>query len=618
MVQYETHTRKATILKTLQKRSNLLSYAFVLVTGLLVSISAFLLEKNWENADNERNFDSLAQNQTLAIKSRIFSTIDSLRSIRGLYNSSNFVDRNEFAVFIESLEIKEQIQALEWIPRVPHILRSEVEQMARDDGFADYSFTERLPNGELVRALDRDSYFPVFYVEPLFGNTGALGFDLASNPARKAALDEAMNTGQAVVTSRIKLVQSDGAQFGFLIFMPIFVDGAVPMMLQDRREKLVGYALGVYKMSDLVASVLSRDAEASTALDVAVFDLSAPLEEQLLFTTDDTGLTRADTVAEYSTHETFKFAGREWQISIVTAPNSSLTTASQSRWLFFGFGLFATFAGLLYLNGLFGRAIFADNQVTLKTAELVQADVVKEQILQKLKQTNQDLESFTFVASHDLKAPLRGIDNLVSWIAEDSDSSLSEDSLFNLQRLKTRVQRLENLLEGLLEYSHAGAIKAKTSHVNSYELCQSITEYLSPPRGFTITLDPNLPSFETQKTALQTVLNNLISNALKHHDLPTGEINVSVKDSGSHYVFSVADNGPGIAPEHHKKIFEIFQTLVPRSKKDTSGIGLSIVTRLVSAAGGEISIHSNPGQRGTEFRFSWCKNWPTEEPQYAT
>ena len=208
---------------------------------------------------------------------------------------------------------------------------------------------------------------------------------------------------------------------------------------------------------------------------------------------------------------------------------------------------------------------------------------------------------------------MRGIDNLVTWIVDDEESSLSEESIHNAERLRVRVNRLENLLDGLLEYSRLGRMEVEETSVDSRSLCGEIVEYLAPPAGLVIKISDTLPTFSTSKTALETVLNNLISNAIKHHDRETGEISVSSEDLGDQIKFSVSDDGPGIDPLHHKRIFEAFQTLSPRSKVDTSGIGLALVARIIFTAGGTCEVLSEAGKRGTTMSFTWAKSWPKTE-----
>ena len=237
----------------------------------------------------------------------------------------------------------------------------------------------------------------------------------------------------------------------------------------------------------------------------------------------------------------------------------------------------------------------------------------RERFLRKLKKTNEELESFAYVASHDLKAPLRGIDNLVSWIVEDPDSRLSEESQRNAGRLRTRVVRLEALLDGLLEYSRIGKRRSKKWGRWTPGSCASKSQN-TWPRPMVSRFPPRRIYRSSTRSSRRWRPCCATSSAMpsSHHDRDDGRIEVSAVDQGEAYRFIVRDDGPGIDPAHHDRVFEIFQTLAPRSRLDTSGIGLSIVTRLVASAGGSIHIESDAGERGTAFHFTWKKTWPTD------
>ena len=587
----------------------------VLTVGSLASFTAYDLVGEWEKVGQNEHFERLSQEQILGIREEIFSTTAVLRSIRGVFDASQNVDREDFTTFVKSLEVDDHIQALEWIPRVSRQDRASFERAAIADGLTEFQFTERASQGVMTGAGDRQYYFPVYFVEPLAGNETAVGFDLGSNTTRLAALNQARSGGQEVASARITLVQETGEQFGFLIFMPVYAGGSVPDTPARREAELEGFALGVFRMGDLVTSVLSghdpiRSSGHASELDVFVFDETAPPEDRLLYPKGAEFETREDIAYEMRSVTEIAFAGRTWSIVVVPGANSVFSAFSWTPVLVFAMGLIATGLTALYLNLLLGRTRYADALVEARTRDLVAISDHREAIVLKLKETNKDLESFTYVASHDLKAPLRGIDNLVTWIVEDPDSTLSEDSQANAVRLRTRITRLENLLEGLLEYSRLGQLKADTMPVDAQRLGEEIADYLDPPAGIVVSIGPGLPVIETVESTLQTVLSNLIGNAIKHHDRDHGEVRVSAVDLGDEYRFSVADDGPGIDPSHHQRIFEIFQTLVPRSKVDTSGIGLSIVTRIVAAAGGSIRVDSVAGERGTTFHFTWKKSWP--------
>ncbi|MFQ3617855.1 MAG: ATP-binding protein [Cyanobacteriota bacterium] len=223
-----------------------------------------------------------------------------------------------------------------------------------------------------------------------------------------------------------------------------------------------------------------------------------------------------------------------------------------------------------------------------------------------LEDRNRELEQFAYVASHDLKAPLRAIANLSEWIEEDLSGQLPPENQQQLHLLRGRVHRMEALINGLLEYSRVGRIESPVERVSLSVLLDEVIDSIDPPDTFTITIPPDLPTLITKRLPLRQVFANLISNAVKHHDRSDGQVRIGMKDLGDRYEFSVADDGPGIAPEYHRKVFMIFQTLQARDVKESTGVGLSIVKRIVETEGGIIRLDSEEGA-GSTFYFTWNK-----------
>lgn len=225
----------------------------------------------------------------------------------------------------------------------------------------------------------------------------------------------------------------------------------------------------------------------------------------------------------------------------------------------------------------------------------------------QLQARNKELDEFAYVASHDLKAPLRAIANLAHWLKEDLEGQLPDENQQQLNLMQSRVKRLEGFVEGLLQYSRAGRQTIEALPLDPAQLLQDIVDSLSPPETMQIVIPETGPTLNTQKLLLQQVLTNLISNAVKYHHRPNGCITVSIEDLGSKAQFAVADDGPGIAPEYHDRIFGVFQTLASRDTVESTGIGLSIVKKLVENQGGEVTLISEPGH-GSTFTFSWPKD----------
>jgi signal transduction histidine kinase len=222
----------------------------------------------------------------------------------------------------------------------------------------------------------------------------------------------------------------------------------------------------------------------------------------------------------------------------------------------------------------------------------------------ELKRSNQDLDQFAYIASHDLKAPLRAIDHLSTWVLEDVGHLLPDRSHEHLQKMRSRIKRMERLLDDLLAYSRAGRYRGEASLVDTNELVARVIDTVSPPDNFTIKVVNEMPTMFTYAAPLETVLRNLVNNAIKHHDKPQGEVRISAKVKDSLVEFAVADDGPGIDPAFHDRIFQMFQTLRPRDQVEGSGIGLAVVEKIVESVGGTVSVESTPGE-GATFRFIW-------------
>ncbi|WP_133131332.1 sensor histidine kinase [Legionella yabuuchiae] len=236
---------------------------------------------------------------------------------------------------------------------------------------------------------------------------------------------------------------------------------------------------------------------------------------------------------------------------------------------------------------------------------VISKDITKaKEMEERLRKSNQELEQFAYIVSHDLKAPLRAIMQLTSWIEEDNQDKLDKDSKKNLRLLRERAERMSGLIDGILQYSRAGRMNVEISEVNTKHLLQEIIETVDPNHTFTIRLPEHLPVFNTALIPLSQVFSNLISNAVKHHHRSKGHLVIEVNDAGNYYQFSVKDDGPGIEEKHLEKIFNLFQTLTPKDGLESTGIGLSIVKKIVESQGGTIKVQSKLG-KGSCFIFTW-------------
>jgi signal transduction histidine kinase len=223
-----------------------------------------------------------------------------------------------------------------------------------------------------------------------------------------------------------------------------------------------------------------------------------------------------------------------------------------------------------------------------------------------LKRKNEELDQFAHIVSHDLKAPLRGISNVITWIDEDHSHELSPKVHEYLQLINGRLARAENLIKGILSYARIGTEVMVKEKVEVAQMVSEILENTEVPSSVSVVVDKSLPAIYTERLPLFQVLSNLINNAVKYNDKQSGLVIVYSTEQSDHHQFFVEDNGPGIATSHQGKIFKIFQTLQERDSFESTGVGLAIVQKILDARKEKVEIYSDLG-KGSTFVFTWKK-----------
>ena len=246
------------------------------------------------------------------------------------------------------------------------------------------------------------------------------------------------------------------------------------------------------------------------------------------------------------------------------------------------------------------------DEISRLTASLNNMARVLAEHITLLNRKNEELNQFAHIVSHDIKTPLRGIDNVVSWIEEDHYVDTPRRVKEYVGMIKGRVRRAESLLNGILSYSRIGREVQKKEVVSVSELIDEIKGYLPPKKGIKLIVQHPLPELFTERLPLFQVFSNLLNNAYHYHNKETGIVRVFHKEMGDHYKFFVEDNGPGIAKSYHEKIFVIFQTLQEGDNNESTGVGLAIVKKILTDRKLNIELVSEPGT-GSTFSFTWPK-----------
>jgi len=238
--------------------------------------------------------------------------------------------------------------------------------------------------------------------------------------------------------------------------------------------------------------------------------------------------------------------------------------------------------------------------------ERKKAEERQAQLLREVESINQELKDFAYVVSHDLKAPLRGIGTLVNWISTDYADKLDDEGKEQMGLLLRRVDRMHNLIEGVLQYSRVGRVKEEMVQVDLKTLVPEVIDTVAAPENIEITIEDELPTVGLEETRIIQVFQNLISNAVKYMDKPKGKVRIGCVEEDGFWKFSIADNGPGIEEKYFERIFKIFQTLSARDEFESTGVGLTVVKKIIGMYGGKIWVQSEPG-KGSTFFFTLPK-----------
>ncbi len=353
-----------------------------ILIGIGLSVLTFFAVYTREYKEMRLTFEQEAGERYDSLKREIEFDLHTLEALTAFYQASRDVDRSSFRNFVKPLLDRHQsIQALEWIPRVTASRRKIYEESAQRDGHRAFQITERDTTGRMVSARERGEYFPVYFVEPYKGNETALGFDLASNPTREASLSLARDTGRTTATPRVILVQEIANQPGVLVFVPVYGRDARAGSLEERRQNLIGFTLGVFRIGDIVKHSLAH--LNPKQISVALYDQSAPSDYRLLYSYS------AGTKATMTPPEILKddgsrgqlrhvgaldVAGRAWVAVFTPTPDYLGEKRIWQPWAALAIGLVFTAFVAGYLLTIISRTRRVEKLVDERTRDLAQAN----------------------------------------------------------------------------------------------------------------------------------------------------------------------------------------------------------------------------------------------------
>jgi len=561
--------------------------ALILLLGLGVTLTTTAWVERWERLSRQSEFQKQTNNLTTALQRTTNRYTELLLSISDLYSAvNNDVDAAAFRRFVNrAVKDYPGIQALEWAPQITQSERINYEQWLSTLTNRDRAFiTERdKQTAQLRPAAERNFYVPVTFVEPLSSNEAALGYDLASDETRRIALEIARDTGAIAATGRIQLVQEKTEnQYSFLVFVPVYRQPV--STLDSRREAVLGYVLGVFRVADVIEESL-RDLDYE--VDFYVLDQTARPPEQLLGVySSETQKVSAERQAMQelqkphplctnSTNciQNIQLGQREWQIVFVPADARSFLWGTLATLII---GLLLTATMLVYFSRW-------------------QNELKRTRELSELK-----LRLFS-MASHELRTPLSIISVSAQSLATHQNELSSEKKANNINRIRIAAQRMGKLVNDMLTLTRAEAGKLEFSPeiVDLEPFCKQLYEQLNFKTGQTLVLAGNAIKGQiyADKSLLNSILINLLSNATKYspeHSL----IRLVMDEEATHISLQVIDQGIGILAKDKAAILGAFYRGQNVGAISGTGLGLAVVKTCVDLHKGTLTITSHP-DRGT-------------------
>ncbi|MFA5353594.1 MAG: CHASE domain-containing protein [Thermodesulfovibrionales bacterium] len=598
-------------------RRRLVTVGFPLSGAFALLTVVYLLLSYNEAVQLRRNFERQADAMVNALQTNISLNTEVLDSVAGVFRASESVSREEFSALLEyPLSYHKGIQAVAWAPRVRASERETFLKRAGSEGFNTFRLTEQAADGSMVEAGMRHEYYPVWFVEPYSNNKKALGFDLASGRVRQEAMLRAAATGRPAATAPVSLVAERKGLTGFLSFFPIYTKGLPAATVEERRRAVQGFAVIVFTISDLVAAAVEGDS--FRGISLVIHDSGGPEGKSVvpIFPQAQAAARTGENDRRLRYRQEIGFVDRRWILEF-SSTAAFIDPEMRAMGSLFPLGAMAT-TGLftVFLFVISGYESAAARLVRERTAELTRTN-------EALARTNAELEQFAYVASHDLREPLRRITSFTELFAKKYRGAMDPDADRYIFYIVEGAERMESLIRDLISYSSVTTGEKEFRPVDCNALLAAVLKSLAPAVAEAmahISSDP-LPVITADPVQMAQVFRNLISNAVKFRgdaalqvhvsavpvqefqpgrDLPA-EIGGHLRAMGRGWVFSVRDNGIGIDPQYHGKIFRIFQRLHPRMSYPGTGMGLAICKKVIERHGGQLWVESGAGKGSTFF-----------------
>jgi signal transduction histidine kinase len=610
----------------------------IAMVGAFLSYGAYMATQQYvEQAELHLAIDFDITEAMSSLRRSIQANLAYCNSMVGLFEASNQIDRQEFRRFAKrqmNYDKTISLQALEWIPLVKQNQRSDYEHRARAEGYLSFQFTEKSELGQSVRAATREEYYPVYFVEPWQGNEKAFGFDLGSNATRLAALIKARDTGLMVATAPVRLVQERGEQHGFLLFAPIYQSVPLPEDISAHHARLLGFALGVYRVGDLISAAL-KQTPSMTDFIVRVQDVTDGKGDEIYRSADSSAWNNS---SEWLTSKSLDVAGRQWRINFFPSPAYIAKKKSPLPVSMLVVGLLITLSlTVIFMNQQRRRheaeqfRLSSNKILKEKLAVIDKLNEAQNQLLQSEKMAS--IGQLSAGIAHEINNPVGYVasnlktlnlyfDRIVSLIKvyELQETKLPGEAQDTVKKIKSEIEldylfedipallkestdglsRVSKIVIDLKSFAHAAADVWEIADIQ--EGLESTLNVVWNELKYKVDLvrDYNeLPQIECKLSQLNQVFLNMLVNAaqaIKEH----GIITLRTRQAGDQVIVEISDTGQGIAKENLIRIFDPFFTTKPVGKG--TGLGLTLSYGIVKKHHGKIEVESKIGS-GTTFRI---------------
>ena len=588
-----------------------LLHIVIIALSMAMTIGAWQFSRAQMAEQVEARFDA-TKNQVLAlIRDRMGTYRDALfAGTAAIRSHGGDVTRKQWQEFASNLHLTERYPGVGGVSVVRYLSDTQLPAYVEAQRRTRPDFTVRPEHPHPQHAV-------ITYFEPEAPNAAAIGLDLIFEENRRTSAFKSRDTGMAQISGPIQLVQEAGRTPGFLFYAP-FYDGDEPSTVEARREQIAGYVMAPFVVKKLMRGLLAVDRR---LIRFNIIDGGEVIHNELAG--DDV---KADPSPMFRETVDLDLYGRVWKIDMETnlAFRDSNTSAQPTLILAGGLMIEFLIITMLVMMARSNRqAVAYADSVTIdlkeKSERLTEANRDLEMTNAELARSNAELDQFANAASHDLRTPIRGIGSLAEMVEEDlEDYFASPDAnpevLENLRQIHERVARMNSLTNAIMQYSRVDAMPVDKEVVDLADLMDQMrTDLEMTPEQLSLSGNARFVRYDSLN--FQRVIENLVDNAVKYH---TGErplkIALGINQLAGRIEVSVADNGPGIAPEYHEKIFDVFQTLRLNGAPESSGIGLSIVKKAVERNSGTIHVEATP-DGGATFRFDWPNPPADQMPQ---